>query len=705
MQDILFSRDDASKHLPLGLIVFINLLALALAVFHIVNAYHPLVADNERNMIHYAGFAFLAALTYPLFKKNKARSYFLDLIFGSLVALCVAYFYITQNHVYEAQAAQQPLFSTLGWLLGIILLLSTIELTRRTTGWVIPILIIIALSYVTWLGPKLPGVFAFKGLANDTVLFRSIYGDNALFGSIATISSTYVFLFIIFGAFLIRSGAGDFVVDLARGVAGRFIGGPGWVAVIASGLTGTISGSAIANTASTGVITIPLMKRAGFPAKFSAAVEASASTGGQIMPPIMGAGAFVMSSYTSIQYQYIVLVAFLPAILYFLSVGIFVRIEAKRQGLTTITENNSKPLWQAVRDQGASFIIPIALLIFLLARGFSPSYAAVIGIASIIVSSWMTKTKMGIKSIILALIDGSKAMVMMGVLLCAVGLIINVITTTGIGTTFSLMINNWAHGNMVIAIILVALASLVLGMGLPVTAAYIVLATLSAPALAGMLVDQQLIHLIATHQLPDSIQPLLMLAGPDVVAKLQGTMPIAEATALLHQMPDQLLFTLREHGVSASVATTALLSAHMIIFWLSQDSNVTPPVCLASFTAATIAKSPPMATGFESWKLAKGMYIMPILFAYTPLLSGDWIAAFEVFFFAIFGIYAFAAAFQGGMERPVNWLYRLLSAAAGIALLWPDNRIRIPGLVVFVILFALQYKLFQEPEKVTQNLT
>lgn len=685
--------DSGSHHLSRPLLLVFNGMALSLALFSIINAFYPLVSELQRNMIHYIGFAALAVMYYPLHVVNQRwRSQWLDIALGIGVMVSVAWFIGIEDQIYQRQSAQQSLFGALDWLFACIMLLGTLELTRRTTGWIIPILIVLSVSYISWLGVRLPGVFRFAGLSSETVLFRSIYGDDALFGSIASIASIYVFLFIIFGAFLLRSGAGDFVVDLARGVAGRFVGGPGWVAVIASGLTGTISGSAVANTASTGVITIPLMQRAGFPSKFAAGVEAAASTGGQIMPPIMGAGAFVMASYTLIPYEHIVTVAFLPALLYFLSVAMFVRIEAKKQGLRPVKEADVKPLRQALKDQGASFIIPIVVLIVLLIKGYTPTYAAVIGIITIVVSSWLTKTKMGVRACIEALINGSKNMVMMGVLLCAVGLIVNVISTTGIGNTFSLMISSWAGGNILVAIVLVALASLILGMGLPVTAAYIVLATLSAPALTAMMLDTQLVHMIADGALPASVAPLLTLADPALVDAIAAPMPLAEAKALLNSVPEELRFMLRDQAIDPTAAQAALLSAHMIVFWLSQDSNVTPPVCLASFTAATIAKTPPMATGFESWKLAKGMYIMPVLFAYTPFLAGDWLASVIIFTFACFGVYALAAAMQGAMERRIGWVYRVLLALSGVALLWPNDYARLMGLAAFMVLFIVHLR-------------
>ena len=479
-----------------------------------------------------------------------------------------------------------------------------------------------------------------------------------------------MFLFIIFGAFLLRSGAGDFVINLARAVAGRIAGGPGLVAVIASGLTGTISGSAVANTASTGVITIPLMKRAGFRPTFAGGVEAASSTGGQLMPPIMGAGAFVMASFTQIPYERIVAMAALPALLYFLSVAFFVRIEARRLNLGAMDEDGPT-LRQAFVRGGASFVLPIGLLIGLLVAGFTPTYAAVFGILAVIGASWLTSNPMGPRAVVEALIMGTKGMILTAVLLCSVGLVVNVIATAGVGNTFSLMISDWAGGSILVAIALVALASLVLGMGLPVTAAYIVLATLSAPALAAMISDQVVIAAIAAGELGDSARSILMLGAPGQAAALEAGLPRAEAAALVQSLPLEIAQPLRDAVVPPEAAMSALLSAHMIVFWLSQDSNVTPPVALAAFTAAAIAKAPAMATGLASWKLAKGLYIVPVLMAFTPLLSGDWPDMLLVFGFGVVGIYGIAAALQGCMERPLPVILRALAGSAGIACLWP----------------------------------
>ncbi len=683
----LFSADEGGKR-PLHGKTAASAVAFAIVIafFALYVALIPSVSELMRNAVHFAGFAILCAMTFPLIQRARHNIplFYFDLALGLLVAAATLYLAFAEDGIYDRGVK----LSALDWAAGITVIVGAIELTRRATGLVIPTLIVLALSYVTWLGPLIPGVFAFKGLSAETVLFRSIYGDDAIFGSIARISSTYVFLFIIFGAFLLRSGAGDFVINISRAVAGRFVGGPGLVAVISSGLTGTISGSAVANTASTGVITIPLMKRAGFPATFAAAVEASASTGGQLMPPIMGAGAFVMASYTQIAYEKIVAVAALPALLYFASVAFFVRIEAKKQGLTAIPKSDIST-WQAVKAGGASFIIPIGLLIGLLVAGLTPTYAAVIGIIAVVASSWLTENPMGPKAVLEALALGSKNMIMTAVLLCSVGLVVNVIATAGIGNTFSLMIADWANGNLLIAIVLIGLASLVLGMGLPVTAAYIVLATLSAPALANMIADAHLLELLASGQVPQEAHAMFLLANPEAISLLSQSMPTAEAQALLEAIPPDLIGMIREQVVPGEMLTTAILSAHMIIFWLSQDSNVTPPLCLASFTAAAIAKSPPMKTGFASWKIAKGLYIVPILFAYTPFLSGDWMVALQIFVFALFGVYAIAAAMEGYMENRLSALFRALALLAGLACLFPLWWVNVLGAAVVVALLVV----------------
>ncbi len=652
--------------------------------------------------VHFAGFGLLCALRYPMARPESLgaqRAIFaLDIVIGFAVAASALGLAASENAIYDRGVR----LNALEWAMIVAVVLGAIEFTRRTTGWIIPILIIVTITYPTLWGSEIPGVFRFAGLSTETVAFRSIFSDEGMFGLIGQISATFVFMFILFGAFLVRSGAGEFIVDLARAAAGRFTGGPGFVAVIASGLTGTISGSPIANTVSTGVITIPLMKRSGFPAKFAAGVEAAASTGGQVMPPIMGAGAFVMATYTQVPYLDIVAVALLPALVYFGSVAFFVRIEAKRSNV--VATDDGERMIDVIKRGGPSFLIPITTLIGLLMWGFTPTYAAGFAIVSVVVASWLTPNRMGVRAIFDAMALGSRNMITTAVLLIAVGLIVNVIAMTGIGNTFSLMISEWAGGNLLVALTLIALASLVLGMGLPVTASYIVLATLSAPALQQLIladimpaasIDASTIADLVAGTLGDAVKPFFLLADPASFPLLSAPMPEADARALYASLPPEVLTQVYQAArgtIDPAIALGALLSAHMAIFWLSQDSNVTPPVCLTAFAAAAIAKTPPMATGLVAWKIAKGLYLMPILFVYTNFLTGTPMEMGIIFVVALFAMAAFGAALEGYFEAPIPWYGRVGLMAAGVALIYPGSHLLNAGaLVVAIGLLALNW--------------
>jgi TRAP transporter 4TM/12TM fusion protein len=385
---------------------------------------------------------------------------------------------------------------------------------------------------------------------------------------------------------------------------------------------GTISGSAVANTVSTGSVTIPMMIKNGFKPIFAAAVETAASTGGQIMPPIMGAGVFVMAQMTQIPFATIVIVSILPAILYFSSISFYIHIHAKKHGIDATGERID--VWPILRE-GAHFFIPLATLMALLIKGFTPTYAAGISILVIVASSWLTRTKrMGWRDIVEALAMGSRNMIVTGVLLVSVGIIVGIINISGIGVTFSQLIMEWSGQSLMLALALVAIASLFLGMGLPVTASYIVLAVLSAPALLGLMLSPEMAALGAA-------------------------------------------------GVTPAEVTMYLLAAHLSIFWLSQDSNLTPPGCLAAFAAAGIAQTPPMRTGVEAWKVGKGLYIVPILFAFSPLITGGWIERFEVFAVAILGILMFTATVEGFWDRKMGLFERAGFGLTSLLLLSQDS--------------------------------
>ena len=598
--------------------------AILISLFHFYINIWGGISDLWFNSAHFALLASLGFLTYEASQvdaedRNENEVSVVNLVLAVLSLVTFVYMVLFEESLYADYDAQMRMSDLVIASLTIVL---AIVLVKKSTGYIIPGLIISCIAYLLFLGQYIDGLFAFAGMTPERFLYRMYYTSEGLFGPIATISSTYVFMFILFAAFLLKSGAGDFIVDVSSAVAGKYTGGTGHVAVFSSALMGTISGSAVANTVSTGSITIPMMKKAGFKPTFAAAVEAAASTGGQIMPPIMGAGAFIMAQMTHIPFVTIISVSVLPAILYFASISFYINIHAKENNIKG-EDNNIKIL--PILREGFHFIIPLSTLVGLLIYGFSPTYSAGIAIIAIVLSSYLTKNKrMGLKEILGAFALGSQNMVVTGVLLIAVGIIVGVINISGIGITFSQLIMEWSDNSLLIAIVLIAIASLVLGMGLPVTASYVVFSVLSAPALVGLMMS------------------------PEMAALVNAGIEIPEVAMYL-------------------------LSAHLIIFWLSQDSNLTPPVCLAAFAAAAIAKAPPMKTGLMSWKIGKGMYIMPVLFAFTPLITGSWMERIEVFSFAFFGIMCFSILMEGYWDKKINIIERLLYGTAAVLLLLQDS--------------------------------
>jgi len=628
--------------------------AVILALVHVWNNLFNSIPELWFAAIHFGGFGALCALLFhgPADRRRSPGRTLVDRLLALLALATPTYLILFEDALYAREAD----FASADFLFAGLAVLLAIEFTRRTTGWFLPVLIAISLGYVLFLGRYVQGVFAFPGLAVETVLYRSYFSADGMFGMVANISATYVFMFILFGAFLLRSGAGDFIVDLAGVLAGRFRGGAGFVAVGGSGLMGSVSGSAVATTVSTGVITIPMMKRSGFPARFAAGVEAAASTGGQLMPPIMGAGAFVMASYTQIPYLDIVAASLLPALLYFLTVAYFVRIEARRLDLAVDESTTRRPASRILRE-GWHFMVPLGVLVATLIAGYTPVRAAFYAIVTVVGVSWFTGERMTPSRCVEAILDGVRIMVPTAVLLVAVGLIVNVVTTTGLGNAVSLMIVEWAHGSLLLTLVFVALASLVLGMGLPVTASYIVLATLAAPALYDLISQNAMISALAAPDLPDNVRAVLDLFGGD-------------PERAFREMPPEMRQLIRGELLDPTLANGMLLSAHLIIFWLSQDSNVTPPVCLVAFAAAAIAGTPPMRTGLTSWKIAKGLYLVPALFAFTPLITGSWPERLLVFASAALGLYALAGLLQWHLEARLSTPLALATAVSAGCLLW-----------------------------------
>ncbi len=595
------------------------------SLFHLWVNTIGIMPEIQRNAIHYSFMLFIGFLQYPLLKRHARATLPID-YFLAILSFAVGLYLVFFEDALHMRNEVPIMVDLIAAGLAVVLLM---EITRRTTGFLIPTLAIIFLTYGLGGGRYLDGLWHFPGVTIPRMLYRMYFAPDGIFGTIATISSTFVFLFVLFASFLIKSGAGDFIIRLALATMGRTIGGPAKMAVFASGIMGSISGSAVANTVGTGSITIPMMKRTGFPSKFAGAVEAASSTGGQLMPPIMGAGAFIMSQWTQIPYLTIVGVAFIPAIMYFASVAFFVHLRAKKLGIKPIPEEDIPKLSEVIKE-GWNFFIPIGVLMTLLMVGFTPTFAACGGIAAIVASSWLNpKTRMSGKDILDAMAAGGVNMVTTGVILLCSGIVVGIVLMVGMGIKFSMLITMLAGNSLLLTILMVALASLILGMGLPVTASYIVLAVLAAPA--------------------------MQMLG------------------------------------------TSLIAAHMLIFWYSQDANVTPPVCLAAYSAAGISGSKPLETGIESWKIAKGLYIIPLLFCYTPILfEGPLWQVAETVVAATAGLFCFAVFFEGFNTYLLNIFQRIAYACVAALLLWPDMRLHILGMILLAAMFIRERSVFKK---------
>ena len=412
-----------------------------------------------------------------------------------------------------------------------------------------------------------------------TELCTSIfYKSDGVFGIMANVLATYVILFVLFGAFLEKCGAQRFFIDWPLAAVGHKVGGPAKVSVIASGLFGSISGSAIANTVSTGAFTIPMMKKAGFRPHVAGAIEPAASIGGMFMPPIMGAGGFIMAELTGLPYSRIMLVAIFPAFMYFFSVFVMVHYEAKRFNI--VGEKSEHSAMEIFKKEWF-YMLPLVLITIFMLTGFSPGYSAIIGLISCIAISWVRKdTRMGFKEFVEASREGTENSLKVGATVGIIGIIIGVLTFSGLVLTFADIMIELAGGSLLMTIMMVAMASLVLGMGVPVTAAYLITAVVAVPALTHLGVNE--------------------------------------------------------------------LAAHMIVYWLSQDSNITPPVCIAAFAGATIAKANMWKTAFTAFKFAKFLYLGPLLFGYVPgfSLDGSTMDITKAFVFIVLGTWAYSWFFS-----------------------------------------------------------
>ncbi len=533
-------------------------------------------------------------------------------------------------------------------IIGVLTTVVVLEAARRAVGLGMTAIGLLFVAYafagtrgeLPWLADWLPGVLSHRGYSLERLASQLTLGAEGIFGIPLGVAATFVFVFVLFGAFLEVTGAGQFFIELAYAITGRQRGGPAKAAVLASAGMGSISGSAIANVVTTGAFTIPLMKRLGYRPAQAGGIEAAASTGGQIMPPLMGAGAFLISEFTQVPYLHIVLISIFPAVLYFGVVFLLVHIAAVKQGMDQLPPPESHKT-REVLEGGWHFLLPIILLLWLLVAGYSPlrvgfyaivSVCAVAGLKSLwrffkdspSITGFKLLCRRGQEMTFKALELGARNAVAVSLACAVAGIIVGVVGLTGLGLKFSALMLTFSGGNLVLALVMVAIASLILGMGLPVTAAYIVLIILVGPALTN------------------------------------------------------------EFGVP-------LLVAHLVVFWYSQDSNVTPPVALAAFAGAAIAGSKPMETSMQAWKFAKGLYLIPLFMVFNDviILGGPLPLVLWNGLIAIVALVAFAALIEGFLWAPLPAWQRLGLLPGIVAVYWPNLAVEAAGLALILVLLWL----------------
>ena len=460
----------------------VTVIAILMSVYHLyAGAFGAPEAMMHRSihLLFTLVLIFLVCMTSGE-KQSRGKIGF-DILLLLLTFLSIGYLFLNYDYVVTRYPYVHPV-SRWDFVMGVIVTLILLEASRRVIGWALPITAAVFLLFALF-GNYLPGLLRHTGFNMETIIDQLYLTTEGIFGIPLGVSATYVILFVIFGAFLEESGTGQFFTDFASSLVGGAKGGPGKISVVSSGLFGTISGSAVANVMVDGWLTIPLMKRAGFKKDFAAAVEATASTGGQIMPPVMGAAAFVMAEYTGISYLQICAHAAIPALLYYFALFMAIHFEASRTGLLGVPKEE-RPILRSVMMTKGHLFVPLAVIVYFMVAGYTPMYACIYATLSVFVVALLRAgTRMGPKKILKALEFGAKNMLPVAAACACAGVIIGVINLTGLGLKFTSLILFIAGDSLIPALIFTMFAGIVLGMGLPTTAAYIVQAALLIPAL------------------------------------------------------------------------------------------------------------------------------------------------------------------------------------------------------------------------------
>lgn len=493
--------------------LFIAVLAIGISLFHLYTGAFGVFETMMQRSIHLTALMTLAFLTYPTSPKFPNRLNMpIDICLALLTLGIGIYNFVEHERIVGREWYYGPM-TTWDIVFGVLMILLVLEAARRVTGWALPIIAAFFLAYAMY-GQNLPYPFQIRTPPFLVLVDHMFLTPQAIFGIPVGVSATYVFLFVLLGAFLQQTQAGRFFIDLSIAMVGRMTGGPAKVAVISSSFFGTISGHSVANVYATGTFTIPLMKRFGYPPVFAGAVEAAASTGGQIMPPIMGAAAFIMAEFLGINYLEVAVAAIVPAVLYYVALFASTHVEAVRRGLRGLPEEEVPP-FRPTLQHGFHFFLPLILIVVVLARGYTPFRAAFVGILSLIgVSMVRKKSRMGVKEFLEALKDGAHGSIIVAVACACAGIVVGVLDVTGLGITFMTVVLGLSKGLFLPTLFLVMVACLILGMGMPTAPAYIIAAMIGAPVLVELGVLPLSAHFfVFGSALLSSITPPVALAA------------------------------------------------------------------------------------------------------------------------------------------------------------------------------------------------
>ncbi|MDW7650022.1 MAG: TRAP transporter permease [Bacillota bacterium] len=624
----------------------VTIIGIIWSAFHLYTIGAGMLTATLQRSAHLSVGVALCFLYFPLNRKDQAgyeKLPFRDILLA--LAGFVSIFYIFNQYEELVTRIGQP--TTLDIIMGVITILVILETARRAFGWVLPGVTVVFIAYA-FLGPYLFEGLAHRGYALRRVVDHLYLTGEGIFGIPVGVSASFVFGFVLFGAFFQEVGAGLYLVKLSYATLGRFRGGPAKAAVLASGFLGSIVGSSVANTAITGSLTIPVMKKCGFKPEVAGAVETAASTNGQFLPPVMGAAAFIMAEFTGIPYVQIIFAAALPAVISYVAILSIVHLEAAKTGMKPMPKDEIPPFW-ATFLEGIQYWIPLIILVYyLIIIRVTPLTAAYYAILAIIALSVITKaiatykeyctgTSPGecivnqVKSLGMlffkSLDSAAKGMAGIAVACACAGIIVGIVTLTGLGMRMTMYISVLASNNLLVLLIMAAGMSIILGMGLPTTAKYVVMATLVAPA----------------------------------ILFVEPTLPV--------------------------------VAVHLFIIYYAILADDTPPVGVAAYAAAAIARSDPIKTGFLGFKFDLAAFLLPFMFIYNPsllLIDTTWYKAILIAATSVFGMYCFAAVIQRWLFTRLKIWEQAILLVIAVSMVWPNVYSDIAGLVIFSLIYFNQ---------------